>query len=110
MLDAAIEAHLAGELAFEALAVDWRQDLGDLRRRLGPKTALQGNLDPAILFTNPETVRKAARELLASVPRRGHAVNLGHGIQPTTPHENVSALIETVHAEAAGDESAGDSE
>ncbi len=98
-LDAALEAAAAGELPFEALAVDWRQDLGALRRRLGPDTALQGNLDPAILFTDPATVRAAAEDLLRRVPRRGHVVNLGHGIQPETPHENVQALIETVRAE-----------
>ncbi|MEM9556062.1 MAG: uroporphyrinogen decarboxylase [Acidobacteriota bacterium] len=98
VLDAAVEAFQADELSFEALAVDWRHDLGALRQRLGPETAVQGNLDPAILFAGPETVRSATRDLLERVPRRGHVVNLGHGIQPKTPHDAVSALLETVHA------------
>lgn len=98
-LDAALEASAAGELPFEALAVDWRHDLGALRRRLGPDTALQGNLDPAVLLSDPQTVRAATGDLLRRVPPRGHVVNLGHGIQPETPHENVKALIETVRAE-----------
>ncbi len=98
-LEAALDAATKGELPFEALAVDWRQDLGQLRRRLGPEKALQGNLDPAILFADQETVRAATRDLLGRVPARGHVVNLGHGIQPETPLESVEALIETVHAE-----------
>ena len=100
VLDAALDAAEAGELAFEALAVDWRQNLGELRRRLGDGVALQGNLDPAILLTDPQTVADAARRLLSEVPARGHVVNLGHGIQPTTPLENVRALVDTVRAAA----------
>ncbi len=99
-LDAALEASDAGELPFEALAVDWRHDLAALRRRLGPDTALQGNLDPAVLLSDPQTVRAKTEDLLARVPALGHVVNLGHGIQPDTPHENVKALIETVRGES----------
>lgn len=102
-LDAALEASTAGELPFEALAVDWRQDLAQLRGRLSPDTALQGNLDPAVLLTDPETVRNATEDLLRSVQPRGHVVNLGHGIQPDTPLEHVEALIETVRAESLKD-------
>ena len=100
-LAAALDASAAGELPFEALAVDWRQDLGALRGRLGPGTALQGNLDPAVLLSDPATVRAAAQDLLRRVPARGHVVNLGHGILPETPLENVTALIETVCDETA---------
>lgn len=96
--------HLADAYAAlnaEALAVDWREDLGALRKRLGPGRALQGNLDPAILLAGPEPTRAAARALLARVPARGHVVNLGHGILPETPIDSVLALIEVVHAETA---------
>ena len=86
-------------LPAEALAVDWREDLGALRARLGPERALQGNLDPAILLAGPEPTRVAARALLARVPARGHIVNLGHGILPETPIDSVHALIDVVHAE-----------
>jgi uroporphyrinogen decarboxylase len=94
--------HLAeayGALPAEALAVDWREDLALLRRRLGADKALQGNLDPAILLAGPEATVRAARALLAHVPAAGHVVNLGHGIMPETPIDSVHALIETVHAE-----------
>ncbi|MEX2182665.1 MAG: uroporphyrinogen decarboxylase [Gemmatimonadaceae bacterium] len=92
-----VDAYAA--LAAEALAVDWREDLGALRARLGPGKALQGNLDPAILLAGPDATRTAARALLARVPARGHIVNLGHGILPETPIESVHALVEVVHAE-----------
>ena len=100
--------HLAREharLPGEGLALCWRSDLGALREWLGPHTgsgkALQGNLDPACLLAGPETTRAAAEVLLASVPVRGHIVNLGHGILPEVPIESVEALIEVVHAEEA---------
>jgi uroporphyrinogen decarboxylase len=86
-------------LPSEALAVDWREDLAALRRSVGANKALQGNLDPAILVAGPEATRRAARSLLASVPPRGHIVNLGHGITPEAPIESVQALVEAVHSE-----------
>ena len=87
------------QLPSEALAVDWREDLGALRASIGPAKALQGNLDPAILLAGPAATRDATKELLARVPARGHIVNLGHGITPEAPLDSVHALIETVHAE-----------
>lgn len=93
-----VDAYAA--LPAEALAVDWRQDLGALRERVGPERALQGNLDPAVLLAGPDATRAAAGALLRRVPRRGHIVNLGHGIMPETPIESVHALVEVVHAEA----------
>lgn len=95
--------HLAEEYAAlpaECFSVDWRIDLGRLRERLGPGKALQGNLDPAILLAGPEAARRAAGELLARVPRRGHVVNLGHGLLPETPLESVQAMVDAVHGEA----------
>lgn len=94
--------HLIEELATlpaDALAVDWRVDLAELRTELGPERAVQGNLDPAALLAGPETTVRAARALLESVPARGHVVNLGHGILPEVPLESVHALVETVRAE-----------
>jgi uroporphyrinogen decarboxylase len=91
-------------LPCEGLALCWRSSLGDLRHLLGPHTgsgmALQGNLDPAYLLAGPEATVRGTRELLASVPRRGHIVNLGHGISPEAPIESVQAMIDTVQAEA----------
>ena len=60
---------------------------------------LQGNLDPAILLAGPDATRAAMKQLLASVPKQGHLVNLGQGLMPTTPHASVEAMIEVVHGE-----------
>jgi uroporphyrinogen decarboxylase len=60
---------------------------------------VQGNLDPAILTAGGAATRAAADELLASVGRTGHIVNLGHGILPHTPLDSVEALVAAVHSE-----------
>ena len=69
-----------------------------------PELAIQGNLDPVLLMADREVVCARARELLSEVGGRpGHVFNLGHGILPGTPVDNVIALIDTVHeASAAG--------
>ena len=86
------------QLPAEVIAVDWRVDLGELQRRYTQR-AVQGNIDPAILLGGPAPTRAAARALLSGVAPRGHIVNLGHGILPTTPIESVEALIQAVHEE-----------
>jgi uroporphyrinogen decarboxylase len=86
------------ELPAEVIAVDWRVDLAALQRQC-PNRAVQGNIDPAILLGGAEPTRASAHALLKSVDARGHIVNLGHGILPTTPIESVEALIATVHEE-----------
>jgi uroporphyrinogen decarboxylase len=79
------------------MGVDWRVPLTQAWARLGD-LPLQGNLDPVVLLTNPKIVQERAREILCEVNgRRGHIFNLGHGILPNTPLENVERLIETVH-------------
>ena len=95
--------HLVDEmvtLPADCFSVDWRVDLPALRRAVGPQKALQGNLDPAVLLAGPQLTSRAARRVLNGVSRRGHIVNLGHGILPQTPIESVEALIEVVHEEA----------
>jgi uroporphyrinogen decarboxylase len=77
------------------LSVDWRQDLRELRRTLGPRVALQGNLDPAILFGPPEKIREATLETVAALGGVGHILNLGHGILQHTPVESAKLFIET---------------
>lgn len=80
-----------------ALGVDWTQDLGLARRRVGERVALQGNLDPAILLSTPEVIAREARQVLDSYgPGPGHVFNLGHGITPQVPPEHVAVLVETV--------------
>ena len=87
------------ELPSEALGVDWRENLPELRRAVGDQKALQGNLDPALLVAGPDATSAATRALLAAMPARGHIVNLGHGITPEAPIDSVHALIDAVHAE-----------
>ena len=79
----------------DVLSVDWRVNLADLRKTLGPTIALQGNLDPALLFAPPEQIARATRGILAQLGGEGHILNLGHGIMPTTPVENAKIFIET---------------
>ncbi len=84
-----------------AVGVDWTVDLADARRRVGARVALQGNLDPLVLLTDPDTVRREAEAVVrAAGPAPGHIFNLGHGIQPTTPPEHVAVLVEAVHRES----------
>ncbi len=81
----------------DAVGLDWTVDIGAARARVGTRVALQGNLDPAILLSSPETIRREAQRVLESYgPGHGHVFNLGHGISQHTPPQNVTALIEAV--------------
>jgi uroporphyrinogen decarboxylase len=89
----------------DVVGLDWTVNLGRAREQVGHQVALQGNLDPAILFAPPEAVAREAVAVLDSFgrPQRadggwdGHIFNLGHGINQHTPPEHVSALVEAVH-------------
>lgn len=77
--------------------VDWRLPLGEAWLRLGEDRVIQGNLDPAVLLSEPGTVRNRTAAVLESAAGRpGHIFNLGHGVLPDTPVENVAAMVETV--------------
>ena len=81
-----------------ALGLDWTVDIGAARRRLGEGVALQGNLDPAVMLTNPEVVATETCRILDAMGAGGrHIFNLGHGITPEVPLEHVSVLVDTVH-------------
>jgi uroporphyrinogen decarboxylase len=82
----------------DAVGLDWITDIGDARRRVGDRVALQGNFDPMALFASPEAVASEATRILDSYgDGPGHVFNLGHGINQHTPPENVSVLVDTVH-------------
>jgi len=82
----------------DAVGVDWTVDLGDARRRVGARVALQGNLDPATLYAAPERIRQQTAQVLADYGAGpGHVFNLGHGIQPGIDPEHVQVLVEAVH-------------
>ena len=83
----------------DGVGLDWTVDIATARAAVGSRVALQGNLDPLVLLTDPETVaREASAIVRAAGPAPGHVFNLGHGIVPGTPPENVAALVEAVHA------------
>ena len=80
-----------------AYGVDWRTPITEAWDRLGADVAIQGNLDPAILLTDPVRIRAAVRALIEETEgRAGHVINLGHGIDRHTPLENVAAFIDAV--------------
>lgn len=76
------------------LSVDWRIDLRALRATLGPKIAIQGNVDPAILLAPADTIQRVTQETVSAVGGIGHILNLGHGILQHTPVENAKLFIE----------------
>jgi uroporphyrinogen decarboxylase len=82
----------------DAVGLDWTMDIGRARALVGDRVALQGNLDPSVLFAPPEVVAAETRRVLdAYGPHSGHVFNLGHGISQFTPPESVSVLVDTVH-------------
>lgn len=90
-----------GEVEAEVQGVGWRTGLARAREVLGERFALQGNLDPAVLLTRPEVIEAEVRRILVEAGPRGHVFNLGHGILPETPIENVEALVSAVREGAA---------
>jgi uroporphyrinogen decarboxylase len=82
----------------DALGLDWTTDLSDARRRVGDKVALQGNMDPTVLYASPERIRQEVAAVLESYGKgSGHVFNLGHGIHQHIDPENAGAFIEAVH-------------
>jgi uroporphyrinogen decarboxylase len=92
-----------GKLGADVVGVDWTVHLGAARSRVGDGIALQGNLDPTVLFAGPEAVRGEVARTLASfhagsaATRNGHVFNLGHGISQHTPALDVGVLVDAVH-------------
>lgn len=86
------------DIGCNALGLDWTTDIGQARQRVGDKVALQGNIDPSILFGTPERIASETRDILDSFGNHpGHVFNLGHGISQFTPPEHVKVLVDTVH-------------
>jgi uroporphyrinogen decarboxylase len=82
----------------DVIGVDWRVNLGEAWSRIGYDSAIQGNLDPVILLSSVDLIEKEVKRILESAGgRAGHIFNLGHGILPNTPVENVVALVDRVH-------------
>ena len=90
------------EAGGHVVGLDWRTPLDEGWARLGPRVGVQGNLDPTLLFGPRDRLLARVDDVLRrAARRRGHIFNLGHGILPGTPVENVKAVVEHVHAATA---------
>jgi uroporphyrinogen decarboxylase len=90
------------EAGGDVLGIDWHIDLADAVQKVGSSFSVQGNLDPTVLLGPRDLVVKRAREVVEKGRKaRGHVFNLGHGILPPTPVDNVVALVEAVHEAGA---------
>ncbi|MEV6007199.1 uroporphyrinogen decarboxylase [Streptomyces sp. NPDC051976] len=94
---------LMGEAGADVVGVDWRVPLDEAARRVGPGKALQGNLDPTVLFAPTSAVEAKTREVLsaAKAADTGHIFNLGHGVMPSTDPDTLTRLVDFVHRETA---------
>ena len=82
----------------DVMGLDWRVDLSQARAQLGDLVAIQGNLDPVVLFASPAEIRARAQRVLTQAGSKpGHLFNLGHGVLPGTPVDHVVALVDAVH-------------
>ena len=89
---------LLGEAGADVVGVDWRVPLDQARRRVGPGTAVQGNLDPAVVLAGWDVARPRAEAVLAAGKGPGHIFNLGHGVLPQTDPDVLSRLVELCHS------------
>ncbi|MDH2918981.1 MAG: uroporphyrinogen decarboxylase [Sideroxydans sp.] len=82
----------------DAVGLDWTMDIGIARQKVGHKVALQGNLDPVVLFASPDAIRGEVEKVLSSYGfGSGHVFNLGHGISQHTNPDHAAALVQAVH-------------
>jgi len=89
---------LLSEAGGSVIGIDWRVRLDDAWQAIGYEKAIQGNLDPTILLTDPAEIRRRVQDILnQAAGRPGHIFNLGHGVLPQTPVENAIALVDAVH-------------
>ena len=82
----------------DGVALDWTVELGDAQSRIGNKVALQGNLDPCVLYASPARIREEVKKVLSQFDGdTGHVFNLGHGISPDVNPEHMKVLVDSVH-------------
>jgi uroporphyrinogen decarboxylase len=84
-----------GQSGADIVTVDWTVDMADARTRLGAQMQVQGNLDPGVLFGSKAFIRDRILDTVKKAGNRGHILNLGHGVLPNTPEENVAYFFET---------------
>lgn len=82
----------------DGIGTDWTQDLGQVRKQVGDKVALQGNMDPSVLYASPDVIKEeVARTLKSFGHGNGHVFNLGHGIHPGVDPEHMAVMVDAVH-------------
>jgi len=82
----------------DGIGLDWTIELGEAERRVGSQVALQGNLDPSVLYASPEVIVSEVKKVLNQFKgKTGHVFNLGHGITPDVDPENMKILVDAVH-------------
>ncbi|MEH1916612.1 uroporphyrinogen decarboxylase [Nostoc sp.] len=84
-----------GQSGADIVSVDWAVDMADARARLGKQMKVQGNLDPGVLFGSKQFIRDRILDTVRKAGNWGHILNLGHGVLPETPEENVAFFFET---------------
>ncbi len=86
------------ESGADAIGLDWTVNIRDASQTVGDRVALQGNLDPAVLYSSPKVIREQVSKILSDYGKpTGHVFNLGHGIHPGIDPANVKALVDSVH-------------
>ena len=89
---------LIADTGCNAVGLDWTLSIDEARARIGDRVALQGNLDPNVLYASPETIRQQVKELIYKFGKHnGHVFNLGHGIHQTVNPDNLKVLVDAVH-------------
>lgn len=89
------------DVGCQMVGIDWTVDIGEARKLVGDRVALQGNLDPTILYSPPEVIRREVKSILAKFGKgAGHVFNLGHGILPDAPVEHVKEFVRSVKEES----------
>ena len=91
-----------GTTGADVIGLDWTVDMADARARLGPGQAVQGNLDPVVLFASDSAIEAAVRDVLAKAGPTGHVLNLGHGVLVGTPEDAVARVFDLSKQIAAG--------
>jgi uroporphyrinogen decarboxylase len=89
---------LVKDAGSQVIGFDWRVDIAEAWKQVGYDKAIPGNLDPVVLFSTPSEIRKHTKKILDKTRGKpGLIFNLGHGILPKTPVDNVMALVDYVH-------------
>lgn len=94
---------LMANVGADALGLDWTTNIDDARRRVGNAVALQGNMDPSVLYASPERIRQEVANILQRFGSgSGHVFNLGHGIHQFVEPERAAVFVEAVHELSPG--------